>query len=237
MAKSAYPKSGGTISGDVYLKGDKRLGYYITDENGRIRAEIYKEKGGNLILTNGYGGGGMFIIRRDGAVSFGNENAAITGDGNIYGKAWSTSRDPGYLYDYLEHLCPVGVPMPYPNRYTPVGYLTCNGQAFNKSQYPQLAIAYPSGVLPDLRGEFIRGWDDGRGVDSGRVCGTWQAGANESHSHTMPTGRMPVNVDSISKTWVVVENDVSTTKVSTYVAGGNETRPRNIAFNYIVRAA
>ncbi|SLM63443.1 Phage tail fiber protein [Dickeya aquatica] len=49
------------------------------------------------------------------------------------------------------------------------GWLKCNGQAFDKTLYPKLARAYPAGVLPDLRGEFIRGWDDGRGVDAGRV--------------------------------------------------------------------
>ncbi|MCT8341654.1 MULTISPECIES: hypothetical protein [Photorhabdus] len=48
---------------------------------------------------------------------------------------------------------------------------------------------------------------------------------------------MAVGVNSSASTWVVVENDVSSTKVSTYGAGGNETRPRNVAFNYIVRAA
>ncbi|WP_350306985.1 tail fiber protein [Photorhabdus viridis] len=237
-ANNAFPKTGGDIYGQIALKGDKRLGYYITDNDGQIRAAIYKDKGGNLILTNGYDGGGLFIIRRDGALSFGNAASAITGDGNIYGNTWSVGGGvPGYLHDYLDRLAPAGVPLPYPHRYTPAGYLTCNGQTFDKSLYPKLAEAYPAGRVPDLRGEFIRGWDDSRGVDPGRVCGTWQAGANESHSHIMPTGRMPVNVDSTSKTWVVVENDVSSTKVSTYSSGANETRPRNVAFNYIVRAA
>lgn len=63
----------------------------------------------------------------------------------------------------------VGIPLPWPLAVAPGGWLKCNGQAFDKSLYPKLATAYPSGVLPDLRGEFIRGWDDGRGVDSGRA--------------------------------------------------------------------
>ncbi|EOA5417180.1 TPA: tail fiber protein, partial [Escherichia coli] len=44
----------------------------------------------------------------------------------------------------------------------------CDGRAFAKEQYPVLARAYPTLRLPDLRGEFIRGWDDGRKVDTGR---------------------------------------------------------------------
>ncbi|WP_063115516.1 phage tail protein, partial [Escherichia coli] len=64
---------------------------------------------------------------------------------------------------------PVGVPVPWPLAVPPAGWLKCNGAAFTDSQYPRLALAYPSLRLPDLRGEFIRGWDDGRGVDSGRT--------------------------------------------------------------------
>ncbi|EPB4725220.1 phage tail protein, partial [Escherichia coli] len=64
---------------------------------------------------------------------------------------------------------PVGVPVPWPSATPPAGWLKCNGAPFTTSQYPKLATVYPSGVLPDLRGEFLRGWDDGRGVDVGRA--------------------------------------------------------------------
>ncbi|MHB9189833.1 phage tail protein [Escherichia coli] len=64
---------------------------------------------------------------------------------------------------------PVGVPVPWPSATPPTGWLKCNGAAFDKVKYPRLATAYPSGKLPDLRGEFIRGWDDGRGIDTERA--------------------------------------------------------------------
>jgi phage-related tail fiber protein len=64
---------------------------------------------------------------------------------------------------------PVGIPVPWPLAAAPAGWLKCNGAAFTAAQYPKLALAYPALKLPDLRGEFLRGWDDGRGVDSGRV--------------------------------------------------------------------
>lgn len=63
---------------------------------------------------------------------------------------------------------PVGVPVPWPSATPPTGWLKCNGAAFSAEEYPELAKAYPTNKLPDLRGEFIRGWDDGRGADSGR---------------------------------------------------------------------
>ncbi|EGN2329963.1 tail fiber protein, partial [Escherichia coli] len=47
---------------------------------------------------------------------------------------------------------PVGVPVPWPSATSPKGWLKCNGAAFDTAQYPALAAAYPSGVLPDLRG-------------------------------------------------------------------------------------
>ncbi|MEA1031258.1 phage tail protein [Pseudomonas sp. N-137] len=76
----------------------------------------------------------------------------------------------------------------------PQGWLKCNGALVSRAQYAALfaAISTRFGAgdgsttfaLPDLRGEFIRGWDDGRGVDSGRVLGTGQTGQNASHIHT-----------------------------------------------------
>ncbi|WP_061093416.1 phage tail protein, partial [Escherichia coli] len=63
---------------------------------------------------------------------------------------------------------PIGVPVPWPSATPPTGWLKCNGAAFSAEEYPELAKAYPNNKLPDLRGEFIRGWDDGRGIDAGR---------------------------------------------------------------------
>ncbi len=63
---------------------------------------------------------------------------------------------------------PVGVPVPWPTATPPAGWLQCNGATFTKEQYPVLARVYPTLRLPDLRGEFIRGWDDGRKIDEGR---------------------------------------------------------------------
>ena len=63
---------------------------------------------------------------------------------------------------------PVGVPVPWPTATPPAGWLKCDGRAFTKEQYPVLARVYSTLRLPDLRGEFIRGWDDGRKVDTGR---------------------------------------------------------------------
>ncbi|MGR8625613.1 tail fiber protein [Escherichia coli] len=74
---------------------------------------------------------------------------------------------------------PVGVPVPWPLETPPTGWLKCNGAAFSSEMYPKLAKAYPTNKLPDLRGEFIRGWDDGRGIDAGRALLSIQTGMLE----------------------------------------------------------
>ncbi len=81
----------------------------------------------------------------------------------------------GSIKDVLNYLglgegsaLPVGVPVPWPTATPPAGWLKCDGRAFTKEQYPVLARVYSTLRLPDLRGEFIRGWDDGRKVDTGR---------------------------------------------------------------------
>ena len=135
---------------------------------------------------------------------------------------------------------PVGVPVPWPTGTPPAGWIKCNGASFSAADYPQLAKVYPSLKLPDLRGEFIRGWDDGRGADAGRSLLSWQAG----------TWIQP-NIENNQYTTSIVlgngEGDFDTDKsgavnnLPSASSGGSRARyyvrPRNVALNYIVRAA
>ncbi|MCT8347461.1 phage tail protein [Photorhabdus temperata] len=142
---------------------------------------------------------------------------------------------------------PVGAPIPWPLSHPPIGYFTCNGSAFNRSQYPKLAEAYPGGRLPDLRGEFIRGWDDGRGVDKDRILLTNQSDALQDLKGSF----MGDNEIAVTTKGVFVDGGVVTGKwgaqndtychetifnASRVARTSHETRPRNIAFNYIVKA-
>ncbi|MBG0751668.1 phage tail protein [Pectobacterium aroidearum] len=136
----------------------------------------------------------------------------------------------------------VGIPMPWPQATAPSGWLKCNGQTFDKNVYPLLAQAYQSGTLPDLRGEFIRGWDDGRQIDSGRTILSLQLDLFKSHYHALQyigfDNSNNVNGTSGSPLRYASGDDpgYSNYNIDSLV-GGAETRPRNIAFNYIVRAA
>lgn len=129
---------------------------------------------------------------------------------------------------------PIGVPVPWPSATPPTGWLKCNGAAFSAEEYPELAKAYPTNKLPDLRGEFIRGWDDGRGIDSGRTLLSAQDGSIEAHGHDYNG----VIYTSSGPSWANT-TDAGHRAYSGFTSsyGGSETRPRNIAFNYIVRAA
>nr|WP_308415770.1 tail fiber protein [Pectobacterium brasiliense] len=144
-----------------------------------------------------------------------------------------------------------GMPQLFPGAVAPEGWLKCNGQAFDKSLYPILASRYPSSFLPDLRGEFVRGWDDGRGVDAGRalmsaqgdairnitgsiVVSTESTGSSSAEGAFSITGVGGTVATSGFGNRGVPKFDFDTSKV---VPTANENRPRNIAFNYIVRAA
>ncbi len=75
--------------------------------------------------------------------------------------------------------CPPGVPLPWPSDAIPAGYALMQGQSFDKSAYPLLAIAYPSGVIPDLRGWIIKGKPA-----SGRAVLSQEMDGNKRHSHS-----------------------------------------------------
>jgi len=153
---------------------------------------------------------------------------------------------------------PVGVPVPWPLAIPPAGWLKCNGAAFTAAQYPKLALAYPALRVPDLRGEFIRGWDDARGVDSGRALLSAQGFAMQNITGSMyartaagtsssvigyASGALSLSIGTGSSLVDVSRNDTSsnsdviTLDASRVANTATETRPRNIAFNYIVRAA
>ncbi|EET6146839.1 phage tail protein, partial [Escherichia coli] len=161
---------------------------------------------------------------------------------------------------------PVGVPVPWPSATPPTGWLKCNGAAFSAEEYPELAKAYPTNKLPDLRGEFIRGWDDGRGVDAGRtilsaqgdairnIYGEFKTVNTENYSIWESVGSFKGAVVPLSpstnnsyfsfiRSMVTERTDgavypkVIGLDASRIVPTANENRPRNISFNYIVRAA
>ncbi|EJS1738033.1 tail fiber protein, partial [Escherichia albertii] len=75
--------------------------------------------------------------------------------------------------------CPVGMPIPWPSDSVPSGYALMTGQTFNKTSYPKLAIAYPPGVIPDMRGWIIKGKPA-----SGRTVLSTELDGVKSHNHT-----------------------------------------------------
>ena len=106
----------------------------------------------------------------------------------------------------------------------PSGYLKCNGAAISRTSYATLfaAIGTTFGAgdgsttfnIPDLRGEFVRGWDDYRGIDTGRALGSWQDGQNLSHTHTAT-----VSSDAHTHTWSGTTS--SDSHSHTYTTKGN----------------
>ena len=163
------------------------------------------------------------------------------------GFAWQVNHD-GWMDGYItadrvggldkfvrDRTLPVGIPQPWPTNKPPAGWFECNGSTFDKNQFPRLAAAYPSGRLPDLRSEFIRGWDSGRGVDSGRAILSHQDCALQSHNHSTPISVF--SEQGADNPWGSGGSKHEGEYIfNTHYTGGNETRPRNVSFMYIVKA-
>lgn len=129
------------------------------------------------------------------------------------------------------------VPVPYSTPDT--NYLECNGAAISRETYSalfaKLGTTWGAGNgtttfnLPDFRGEFLRGWDNGRGIDAGRAIATSQADELKAHSHTV-TGSNIASSSSGNGTLA------SAGSRNTSVVGGSETRPRNVSVMYQIKA-
>lgn len=138
---------------------------------------------------------------------------------------------------------PVGSVILMAGNFVPTGYLKCNGAVVSSVTYSNLyAIigdTYGSGdsdpgffKLPDLRGVFARGWDDNRGVDSGRDIGSYQGDEFEAHTHTTSAysgGSYSIGNGSGGPQYVGIKPLVSTS------SGGSETRPKNVAMLYCIK--
>lgn len=143
------------------------------------------------------------------------------------------------LEEILGMAHPLGCILAFPVSAPPAGWLECNGASISRTVYPELVeLLNPGGdtaYLPDYRGEFLRGWDHGRGVDDGRVLGSGQEDEFRSHYHSVPRAKAgSINHDVVQ--WVD-EYLGDGTGVGSGSTGGTETRPRNVAVMFCIKAA
>lgn len=157
---------------------------------------------------------------------------------------------------------PAGIIAQWSKNVAPSGWLECSGAAVSRTTYARLfaeiGTTWGPGNgsttfnLPDFRGEFVRGWDNGRGVDSGRVFASSQGGAIQSHTHTGTTDSAGGHTTTIPKGSTGggdgVQNGPTTGgnlnanptpahshPFTTNATGGTETRPRNVAAMFIIK--
>ncbi|OAS97955.1 phage tail protein [Escherichia coli] len=168
-----------------------------------------------------------------------------------------SGKDVAGLLAYLglgEGAPAIGVPFFWPSAAMPntvidswsgMVFLKFNGAKFSATDYPVLAKVFPSLVLPEARGDFIRIWDDGRGVDGGRtllsaqdfaqqrITGNFMGGAMGS-SGSIKAGALVNSYTNYGATSQDLQHFSIDSAIETKTA--SETRPRNIAFNFLVRA-
>jgi hypothetical protein len=141
---------------------------------------------------------------------------------------------------------PVGTIAIWGNQSIPTGWLECNGQGFNTGAYPELAAYYPWGSVPDFRGMFLRGLDRGAGrdTDTWRNVLSYQNDTLQDHSHIAgtetsmyeapgtPTRNTPggAEIRNYSNRTGMVNTGYGDARIS------SETRPKNMAVIYIIKA-
>ncbi|CTU89849.1 phage tail fiber protein [Escherichia coli] len=162
-----------------------------------------------------------------------------------------SGKDVAGLLAYLglgEGAPAIGVPFFWPSAAMPntvidswssMVFLKFNGAKFSATDYPVLAKVFPSLVLPEARGDFIRIWDDGRGADGGRELLSWQAATALSQfggNYPEGSGHSIDNHDGISAHHPGFSRFQYTSNSVGDGVNFIAVRPRNIAFNFLVRA-
>ena len=158
-----------TFTGTAFFKG----GAFVADSAGDFAANQCLQIGSNNVNSYFYNkrSGKYLSMRNDGELRYDGKRLLNTDD--------------------LLGMVPSGTVLYFAGQTAPAGWLKANGAAVSRTAYAALFAAigttYGAGDgrstfnLPDLRGEFLRGWDDGRGVDAGRALGSAQAHALQSH--------------------------------------------------------
>ncbi|EJJ6390094.1 phage tail protein [Escherichia albertii] len=124
---------------------------------------------------------------------------------SLWAQLYTSAHPPAELY-------PVGAPIPWPSDTIPSGYALMQGQTFTKSAYPKLAAAYPSGVIPDMRGWTIKGKPA-----SGREILSQEQDGIKSHTHSASASSTDLGTKTTSSF------DYGTKTVSTFNHGTKTT--------------
>jgi phage-related tail fiber protein len=148
---------------------------------------------------------------------------------------------------------PVGAVNPFAMNVAPTGWLACDGSTVSRTTYSGLftvvGTTYGSGdgsttfKVPDLRGEFVRGWDDGRGADTGRTFGSAQGDAIRNIEGTLVASKPQAATGAftvIGGQGGGADGGQSTAgkytfDASTVVPTADENRPRNVALLYCIK--
>lgn len=232
-----------TFTGTAFFKA----GAFVADSVGDFAANQCLQIGSNNVNSYFYNkrSGKYLSMRNDGELRYDGKRLLNTDD--------------------LSGMVPSGTVLYFAGQAAPTGWLKANGAAVSRTAYAALFAAigttYGAGDgrstfnLPDLRGEFLRGWDDGRGVDPGRGFGFGQADAMRQHYHGI--GYISPNNDDgafVVRNWTTTEqqnlqfiNGNGNSAIRTLSAGSNlsttnaidesagETRPRNVALLAIIK--
>jgi microcystin-dependent protein len=171
-------------------------------------------------------------------------------------KAWNAPVNQGTIdvaalakeVERLKSAVPVGAVLAFPVGIVAPGYLELDGSVQSIATYPDLAAflgtVYNKGDegagnfrLPESRGEFLRGWDHGRGVDSDRAVGSWQNHQLQSHLHAL-RHTVTTAAGSGSGLAVVISGAGTGANSDIPITGniGAETRPRNLAVMWCIKA-
>jgi microcystin-dependent protein len=144
---------------------------------------------------------------------------------------------------------PAGTVIAFASSTAPAGFVKCNGAALNRTAYADLfsvtGTTFGAGDgsttfnVPDLRGEFIRGWDDSRGVDSGRSFGSAQGHMLANHTHSFQYYRPGFSYQGHYSPNYMANSEYLETRTTADPNGGGpygaETRPRNVALLYCIK--
>ncbi|MBR0676884.1 hypothetical protein GXW77_11920 [Roseomonas alkaliterrae] len=207
----AVARSGDTMTGDLAISKNAAT-FGLNSATPTARAVRWRTNGLSrwaLLAWNDAESGGnvgstLYLQRHDDAGAFtGNVFRVDRDTGRFVFMGGALPRvpalDPTDANDvarkaYVDTMAPAGAVMAFAMSAAPAGWLKANGAAVSRTTYANLFAAIGTtfgagdGVttfnLPDLRAEFIRGWDDGRGVDAGRVFGSHQMDAFQGHFHS-----------------------------------------------------